>query len=64
MQTSDQPDPSEEEFEMAVELALESDKKLNDAYQQKLIAIYKPMPPVDVSQTKNGKIQKNDHYRY
>ncbi len=57
-QTSVQPDPSEEEFEMALKLALQSDEKINAAYIQKTIAIYKPMPPLDMTQVADGKVQR------
>lgn len=57
-ETDEQPNSNDEEFERARDILLNSNKYLANGYASGMIKFYKPMPPLDFSETVNGKVQR------
>ena len=51
-----QPVPNDEEFQEAVNIFLEKDERINKGFKEKLIRLYKPMPPTIDVPLPNGEI--------
>lgn len=56
-ESSNQPLPSSEEFEEAVQILLR-DKKIGPAIKEKIIVPYPPMPPLIISELPDGRVER------
>jgi hypothetical protein len=58
VETNIQPIPTQEEFDDAVRQLLKSDDRLKKAFQENMIRLYKPMPPLVELPLDNGSVER------